>query len=215
MSIILNAKKRDEKIKLDTNFYIPANLYGKNIKNINLEIKKADFDKVWDEAGESNLIDLKLDNESIKALIKEVQYHPVKDTPLHVDFYQVNMKEKITTEIPLEFIGESKAVKELNGLLMRQVDSVLVRCLPGDLIDHIEVDISSLETFGDSIHMEDLILPKSMELLHEGDEIVVSAIAPKVEEKVEEETDDKKEEVEEEKEEGDKSNEEKKDETEK
>ena len=212
MSIILNAKKRDEKIKLDTNFYIPANLYGKNIKNINLEVKKVDFDKVWDEAGESNLIDLKLDKESIKVLIKEVQYHPVKDTPLHVDFYQVNMKEKITTEIPLEFSGESKAVKELNGLLMRQVDSVLVRCLPGDLIDHIEVDISSLETFGDSIHMEDLILPKSMELLHEGDEIVVSAIAPKVEEKVEEE---KKEEVEEKKEEGDKSSEEKKDEAEK
>ncbi len=184
MSIILKAEKRDPQQKLDPNFYIPAVLYGNKVENVNLYVKKADFDKVWDKAGESNLIDLKFNETESKVLIKDVQYHPIKYIPIHVDFYQVNMKEKIITEIPLEFVGESKAVKQEGGLLMKYTDAVEVKCLPGDLLDHIDVDISKLESFEDSIHMKDLKLPESMELLRDPDEIVVNVIPPKSEDEI-------------------------------
>jgi len=187
MSINLQASKRKKQEKLDPNFFIPAILYGKNVENISLKVKKNEFDKVWEEAGESNLIDLKVDDNKIKVLIKEVQYHPVKYLPAHIDFYQVNMKEKISTEIPLEFIGESKAVKELGGLLMKYTDVVEVKCLPGDLLDHIDVDISLLKSFDESIHMKDLNLPESMELLRDPEEIVVNVIAPKSQEEIDKE----------------------------
>ncbi len=185
MSINLKAEKRDLQQKLDPNFYVPGVLYGKNIENINLKVKKNEFEKAWELAGESNLIELKInDTDSVKVIIKDVQYEPVKYIPIHVDFYQVNMKEKITTEIPLEFIGESKAVKELGGLLMKYTDVVEVKCLPGDLLDHIDVDISLLNSFEDSIHMKDLKLPESMELLRDPEEIVVNVIAPKTDDQI-------------------------------
>lgn len=193
MSINLKAEKRDNQQKLDPNFYISGVLYGKKVENINLKVKKNEFEKAWEEAGESNLIDLKIDNaENLKVIIKDVQYEPVKHIPIHVDFYQVNMKEKITTEIPLEFIGQSKAVKELGGLLMKYTDVVEVKCLPGDLLDHIDVDISLLNTFEDSIHMKDLKLPESMELLRDPDEIVVNVIAPKTDDQIAKEEDQEK-----------------------
>ncbi len=184
MSIILKAEKRESQQKLDPNFYIPAVLYGNKVENVNLYVKKSDFDKVWEKAGESNLIDLKFNESEIKIVIKDVQYHPIKYIPVHVDFYQVNMKEKIITEIPLEFIGESKAVKQEGGLLMKYTDAVEVKCLPGDLLDHIDVDISKLESFDQAIHMKDLKLPESMELLRDLDEIVVSVIPPKTEDEI-------------------------------
>ncbi len=185
MSINLKAEKRDLQQKLDPNFYVPGILYGNKIENINLKVKKNEFEKAWEEAGESNLIDLKInDSEDLKVIIKDVQYAPVKHIPIHVDFYQVNMKEKITTEIPLEFIGESKAVKELSGLLMKYTDVVEVKCLPGDLLDHIDVNISLLNSFEDSIHMKDLKLPESMELLRDPEEIVVNVIPPKTDDQI-------------------------------
>ncbi len=192
MSIILKAEKRDPQQKLDPNFYIPAVLYGNKVENVNLYVKKADFDKIWEKAGESNLIDLKFNESESKILIKDVQYHPIKYIPIHVDFYQVNMKEKIITEIPLDFIGESKAVKQEGGLLMKYTDAVEVKCLPGDLVDHINVDISKLESFDDAIHMKDLKLPESMELLRDLEEIVVNVIPPKSEDEIAKEEEDQK-----------------------
>lgn len=196
MSIKLKAVKRDLSEKLDKYKMIPAVLYGNNVDNQNLSLNKVEFDKVYQEAGESNLLDLEIGDSKTKVIIKDVAYHPVKHVPIHVDLYQVNMKEKISTVIPIEFIGESKAVKELGGLLMKYTDEVEVKCLPGDLVDHINVDISKLTSFEESIHMADLDLPPSMELLREPDEIVVNVIAPKVEAPVKEE---EKEEVKEEK----------------
>lgn len=211
MSIKLKALKRDLSDKLDKYKAIPAVLYGKNVDNQNLTLDKVEFDKVYEEAGESNLIDLEFGDLKSKVIIKDIAYHPVKHTPIHVDLYQVNMKEKITTTIPLEFIGESKAVKELGGLLMKYVDEVEVQCLPGDLVDHIDVDISRLVSFEESIYMADLNIPESMELMHEDDEIVVNVISPKDESEVKEEvTEESKEGEEEKKEEGEKKEEEKK-----
>lgn len=187
MSIKIVALKRDLSEKIDKNKAIPAVLYGNKVENIHLLLNKVEFDKVYAKAGESNLLDLEVGDLKSKVIIKDVAYHPVKHTPIHVDLYQVNMKEKISASIPLIFLGEPKAVKELGGLLMKYTDEVEVKCLPGDLIDHIDVDVSGLNTFEDSIHMEDLNLPASMELMREKDEIVVNVIAPKAEVEIKEE----------------------------
>ncbi len=183
MNIKLQAELRASQTKTD-NQYLLAVLYGNKVANVNLKIKQTDFEKAWKQAGESNLIDLELNKETVPVLIKDLQYHPVKHLPIHVDFYQVNMKEKITTEIPLNYIGESKAVKELGGLLMKYADAVEVRCLPGDLLNNLDVDISVLVDFEGAIHMKDLNLPKNMELMRDPEEMVASIIPPKTSEQM-------------------------------
>jgi large subunit ribosomal protein L25 len=147
-----------------------------------LKLKKADFEKVFAVAGESNLIKLDLGSSSVNVLVKDMHKDPIKGFFTHVDFYQVNMKEKITAEIPLHFIGESKAVKELGGMLNKEIHEIAVECLPSDLVDHIEIDISVLNTFEDEIRMTDLKLPKGLELVSETDDIIVMVMRPKLEE---------------------------------
>ncbi|MFA5163177.1 MAG: 50S ribosomal protein L25 [Patescibacteria group bacterium] len=164
-----------EKIAPDS---LPAVLYGKGRANANLKLKLNDFMKVFAAAGESNLVELQFGSETVKVLIKDVQMALIKDRPQHVDFYQVNMKEKIKTEIPLHFVGESKAVRELGGIFLHEITEVEVECLPGDLVDHIDVDISSLNTFDDEIRINDLKLPAGLRLVHETNDIVAQVSAP-------------------------------------
>jgi large subunit ribosomal protein L25 len=181
MEIKLHAQTREKKEKLDTDS-IPAVLYGKGVENHSLKLKKSDFDKAFKMAGESNLIDLDFGQGAVKTLVKDTQHDIMKGSVTHVDFYQVNMKEKITTEIPLHFIGEAKAVKELGGALIKDMDSVEVECLPSDLVDHIDVDISVLNTFDDAIHVSDLKLPAGLELVHHTNEMIAAVKEAKVEE---------------------------------
>lgn len=188
MDLKLSAQLRPEGEKTPAD-RLPAVLYGKGRENVNLSLDLNDFVKIFEAAGESNLIELTVDGqETVKVLVKEVQQELIKDRPRHVDFYQVNMKDKIKTEIPLHFIGESKAVRELGGVFLREIDGVEVECLPGDLVDHIDVDISSLNTFDDEIRLNDLKLPDGMRLLAETNEIVAQVAEPakqEVEEKPE------------------------------
>ena len=181
MTIKLNAKLRADKEKLDSDF-MPGVVYGKDVENRNLKMKRADFEKTFKEAGESNLIDLNVDDSSVKVLVKEIQRDVLKNFYTHVDFYQVNMKEKVKAEIPFHFIGEAKAVKELGGALIKDMSSIEVECLPTDLVDHIDVDISVLNTFEDSIRVDDLKLPAGLVLVQQTNEVIAAVKEPKVEE---------------------------------
>lgn len=203
----LKAQPRVKKEKLDDKT-IPAVVYGSSIKSKSIKLDKVEFEKVYEEVGESSLIDLVVDDDKlVKVLVKEVQKHPFKNLIYNVDLHQVDMRQKITTEIPLEFIGESRAKKEEGALIMQNLDAVEVECLPADLVNHIEVDLSSLNDFGDSIHVKDLKVPNGMEILEEAEEVVVSAIEPQAEEEEEEPEEEtstvEEEETNEKKEEGD------------
>lgn len=185
----LSAKKREitgKKVKqLRQKGLIPAVLYGRNIKPESISIEKIKFIKIFNEAGTSSLIDLKIDSDkSFKVLSHEPQRDPVTGDPIHVDFYRVRMDEKIRTEIPLNFTGESEAVKQLEGNLVTNKDAIEVECLPTDLISKIEVDISSLKTFEDTIKISDLKLPDSIEILHDQDEIIALVEEPRSEEEL-------------------------------
>jgi large subunit ribosomal protein L25 len=181
MDIKLAAQKRVLKEKLGKDA-VPAVLYGKGVTNEILKLKRADFAKTFQAAGESNLITLDFGSGPIKVLVKEVQRDVLKGFFTHVDFYQVNMKEKIKTEIPLHFNGEAKAVKELGGVLIKDMSSVEVECLPGDLVDHIDVDISGLNTYSDAIRLHDLKIPAGLTLLLHTNEMVAAVREPRVEE---------------------------------
>lgn len=189
----LNAQTRTKEDntpkKLRRNGYVPAVLYGQETENRLLKIPFQEMERIYNEAGESQLIDLSIDDEqSAKALIKDIQTDLVKDKFLHVDFYQVKMGEKMTTETPLTFVGESKAIKELGGFLVKNMESVEISCLPRDLPSEIEVDISPLQDFGDQVKLSDLKLPKKVELTSDTDDTVAIIEEPKEEEEEEEET---------------------------
>ncbi|MFZ2803955.1 MAG: 50S ribosomal protein L25 [Patescibacteria group bacterium] len=153
---------------------VPAVVYGHGIKPQAIQVPRSEFRKLYRSAGTSSLVDLTIGASTpVKALIQEVQVHPVTMDPYHVDFRQIRMDEELTVEVPFKFIGESKAVKELAGTAMFALNHIEVKCLPADLPHEIEVDLSVLNTFEDRITVGSLKLPKGVTAL--GDESAVIA----------------------------------------
>jgi len=164
---------------------IPAVVYGHGLKNQNITVAALEFNKLFKEAGESSLVDLKIDDKKpIQVLIHDLQYEPVKHTIRHIDFYQVNVTEKITAEVKLKFVGESPVVKGQGGVLVAPITKVKIECLPKDLIHELGVDISSLKTFDDTIRIKDLIIPTGIEILAVIDQVIVLVEAPRSEEEI-------------------------------
>jgi large subunit ribosomal protein L25 len=191
MELILKAEPREiigKKVKtLRQAGLIPAVLYGKNFDNLSLTLDKAAFEKVFKEAGSSTLVNLETTGqEKVKVLVHEPQRDPVTDQIIHVDLYKVNMKQEIRTEIPLEFVGTSAAVEDLEGNLITSKDSLDVECLPDKLVSQIEVDITVLKTFDDLIKVGDIIVPEGIKILAEPEEIVAQVTPPRSEEELEE-----------------------------
>lgn len=189
--ITLKATTRDvigKKVKhLREQGFVPAVVYGKDKKGHSVQINAKDFMRVYDKAGSSALVDLTIDDKGMqKVLIQDVQFDPVKDTPMHVDLYAIKMNEEITTKIPINFIGEAPAVKDLEGNFIANYDEVEVECLPGDLISEITVDISGLKTFDDNIKIGDLDIPQNIKVLNDAEEVVALVNPPRSEEELEE-----------------------------
>ena len=182
--------------KLRNNDLIPAVIYGRGIANKQLKVDHNQFLKIYNEAKESSLIDLSIDDaKAVKVLIQDVQRDEVTDKLIHIDFYQVKMDEKINAEINLKFVGVSQAVKELSGTLVKNKDRVEIKCFPNDLVKQIEVDISSLQTFDDFIHAKDLNIPEKLELLIDPKEVIAKVIPPRSEEELKALEEDVKEDV--------------------
>lgn len=161
---------------------LPAVLYGSGVKNQNLTINYREFEKVYARAGGSSLVDITVGNKKpVKVIIQDVQRDPKTDKFIHIDFYQVKMTEKITADVNLVFVGESKAVKEMGGVMLRGFDTMKIECLPQDLVHEIEVDISSLETYDVIIRIKDLKLPTGVTAREIDDKVVVSVKPPRTE----------------------------------
>jgi len=164
---------------------IPAVLYGHGVENQNLTLDLHKFEKILDEAGESTLIDLKIgNNEPVKIIIQDVARDSISHKIIHADFYQVNMNEEITTDVELVFVNESSAVKDLSGSLVKALDKVEIKCLPGDLISHINVDLSTLATFDDIIRVEDLKVSEAVEILTDASTTIALVEEPKTAEQI-------------------------------
>lgn len=164
---------------------IPAVVYGRGLTSRNLVLAYLPFQKLYKQAGESNLIDLVIDDAApVKVLIHDISRNPLTDNFSHIDFYQVRMTEKLKTIIPLKFIGEPLAVKELDGVLVKNFDELEVECLPSDLVSEIEVDISSLKTFEDVVRLSNIKIPSGIHLVLKSDEVLAKVMPPRSEEEI-------------------------------
>lgn len=164
---------------------LPAVIYGNKLEPIAISLCLIEFNKLFNEAGTSSLVDLQIDNkDTYNVLIHEPQVDPVTSEPIHVDLYRVRMDEKITTEIPLEFIGESEAVEQLGGTLVTPHDSIEVSCLPKDLVSEIVVDISPLKTFEDQIKLSNISLLTGLDTEMESSEVIALVEPPRSEEEL-------------------------------
>lgn len=171
-------KKEDNNSKfLLSKGLVPAVVYGPKTKNYLVSIKLTDLEKAYEKVGEANLLNLVVAGEKEKTanvLIKSLQKDPVKDTPIHVDFYEVDMHKAIEVEVPINFVGESPAAKESDMTLIYNLNSIHVKCLPDDFVENFEIDISNLKNVADSISVGDVNIPQELELLSSVDDTIVS-----------------------------------------
>ena len=176
MATILTVQTRDTKTSADevrSTGMVPAVLYGPKEAPTAVSINAKEFDRVFRAAGETTIIILKGLGEDKETLIKDVQFHPVTDMPLHADFYVIEKGKKVTVSIPLEFVGNSPAEKA-GHILVKAVHEVEIEVAPAELPQHLEVDVSKLENVGDHVLAKDIKLPTSAELQIDADEIIVS-----------------------------------------
>ncbi len=180
--LTLIAKRREilgRKVKrLRQEGFLPANVYGKDFKSVSVQVAYKDFERVFKETGETQLLYLKLDEEEIPVLIHNVQKDPISGLFLHADFMKVNLKEKVTASVPIVGIGESPAEKQGLGTVVFYIDELEVEALPTDIPDKIEVDVSNLSEVDQSILVSDLNVDKSrVEVKANPDELVVKVEA--------------------------------------
>ncbi|NMB56592.1 50S ribosomal protein L25 [Candidatus Beckwithbacteria bacterium] len=179
--IILKAYKRElvgKKVKkLRKEGKIPANIYGKNIASQAIMVDLLDFKTVYKSAGETSIISLQLENEEKDrpVLIADLQAHPIDKKVLHIDFRQVDLKEKITANIPLEFVGKAPA-ETLGASIVPIRQEVEVEALPTDLPEKFEVDLSKLTEIGHTLTVKDLVVDTAkVKILTEEGEVLVKA----------------------------------------
>ncbi len=191
--ITLEIQKREDSEninKLRENGIIPAVMYGSKEKAVSIFVSKKEFEKVFKEAGESTVITLNTKEGKKSAIIHDVQFDPVKDIPVHIDFYIVEAGKDVEVNVPIDFIGVSPAVKELNGTLVKVLHELPIKGIPSKLPHSIEIDISVLVQLDSHIKAKDIFLPSGIVLVGNDDEIVASISVVKEEEEEETEESD-------------------------
>lgn len=171
--------------KLRQEGLLPANIFGKKIKSLAVQVSLKEFLPIWEKTGETGVVEVKVSGEDKirPVLLHNLQLDPVTDKPLHADLYQVDLKEKITSDIPIELVGEAPAVTQKVGILIQPLSEVEVEALPTDLPDQFTVDISKLEKIDDAIAVSVLKVPAGVKILTSPKQILVK-IEPLAKEEV-------------------------------
>ena len=158
---------------------VPGVLYGRGYDSLSLQFDEKALARVLSQVGGSQLISVKVVGKKTPtmALVREVQRDVIRGTILHVDLYRVRMTERLTAEVPLLVVGESPIIVSSLGILLHGLSSIEVECLPGDLVDSIEVDLSSLLEVDDAITVADLAVPAGIDVLTDLEETIVR-VAP-------------------------------------
>lgn len=193
-NLTLRAKKRtvfgkQNKILREQGF-IPAVLYGKKTPACSLQVNFQDFKEVYEKSGDTDIIDLIIEDkgkEQIKnVLVQDISNNFLDGSPVHIDFYEVEMDKPIIAHIPVSFTGESPAVK-LGGVLVKSMNEIEVEALPKDLPHEISIDISALTNFGQTLYVRDINFPSKVKVLIDKNTPIVTVNAPITEEELEKE----------------------------
>ena len=163
---------------------VPAVLYGRGMDNLSIELDRRELvTALHTEAGMNVLLDLEIDGTTTLALTKELQRDPVQGTLLHADFIKIDRKQAVEVEVPVHVVGEAAGVKE-GGVLEHPLFTVHVRCLPTEVPEFVEADVSRL-AIGDSLRVSDLSDDRSFDILTDPETVVASVVAPVSEEELE------------------------------
>ena len=182
----LKAEKREllgKKVKhLRASGKLPASVYGHEFESLSIQLDQKTVEKIFGEVGESGLVDLVIgEDKALPILFKNPQYHPIEGKLIHVDLHKVNLKEKITTMIPVVLVGESSAVKAGN-VMIQVANEVEIEALPTELPEKFEIDISKLENVDQMITVADLVFDKDkIEVKTGADQVIVKIEEPKEE----------------------------------
>lgn len=172
---IRNTEEKNKEIRAAK--MIPAVVYWKKQEPINIKIDYSEFLKLFRISWESHIINIKIEKKSIEVLVHDIQREPVNWDFQHIDFIAITKGEKVHTKIHLNFIGNSKAVKE-GAILEEHIKEIDVKVLPKDLVDSFEVDLSKLVEIGDVIRVSDLGISDKFEIHAHANDIVASASKP-------------------------------------
>lgn len=152
---------------------LPGNIFGEDIESKAVMLPLIDFKTTFKKAGETQIVYLKLEDEELPVLIQNLQFHPLTQYPLHVDFRKVNLKKKIETEVPVKLIGESEAVTQNKGILLNMSESVLVEALPENIPQEIEIDLSILKELDDQVAIKDLKITGDYVIVDDPEKVIV------------------------------------------
>jgi large subunit ribosomal protein L25 len=164
---------------------LPAVIYGHNFDPIVIELDLRDTSRNLMGLAPSTLVTVDVEGTQHRTLVREKQRNKLTGTLLHVDFLAVSMTEVLRSQVYLELVGVSPAIKDLDGVLVTGMDEVEVECLPQNLPERIMVDISGLKEIGDGIYVRDLAVPEGVQILEEPDTMLVLVTAQAVEEEEE------------------------------
>ncbi len=167
---------------------LPANIYGPNTDSVPITLDQLELRDVLKKAGETQLIDLSVEGEDAPrtVLISDVQRHHISGKPIHIDFYQVDMTEKIEVAVPLEIdTDEAPALKEHVGLVIQRLEEITIRILPDEIPEDIKVDVSEMKEVGDAVYVRDLNAVQQYEVVTDPDLMVLAVVEEETEEEVE------------------------------
>ena len=187
---IRKSKGKGAAKKLRKMAQVPAVFYGPKTESVMLAVDYPELKRLLRQgSGENVILDLQVQSDqgtkTHKAIIKDILMDPVKDIYLHADFYEISMDKEITVDVPIRLVNSPVGVTE-GGILQHIKRELKISCLPGKMIDALEVDVSGLD-IGDSVHVEDIDLPEGIVSLEEEDLTVAAVAAPTVAEEPEEE----------------------------
>ncbi|MBP9728269.1 MAG: 50S ribosomal protein L25 [Candidatus Moranbacteria bacterium] len=160
---------------------VPAIVYGNKVAPEMVWVDFLTFTKVHAVAGESSIISLSLPKGKKSVIVQQLEHDAMSNRVSHVDFFEVSMDQELEARIPLEFINESPAVREMGGILVKTLEEVEVTCLPKDLPHSITIDLSALTDFSIHVQVKDLVLPKGVKVLTDELTTIVLVEAPRTE----------------------------------
>lgn len=168
--------------------FVPGIVYGNKIRSLMLYFDKEQAELIKEAAGKATVTPLivKGEKKARNVIIQELQWDKLSDELIHIDLFEINMKKQVETEIPLHFEGTSRAVRDMGGTLVINIEEISVKCLPVDLPEKIVIDINVLKTFDDIVYVKDLDVSEKVEVFNNSEDIVAKVSKPRSEKELEE-----------------------------
>jgi len=162
---------------------IPANIYGHKEDSEAVQIEATDFEALRKAHKTTGIISLRMGDhaKAQTALVRHIQRNPINGKILHIDFFRVSMTERILMKVPLHVVGEAPGVKNESGVLLHLMDTLEVECAAQDIINSVDVDVTSLEHIDDTLHASDVKLPDGFKLITDPEEAIVKIAATRAE----------------------------------